>query len=291
MVALILLLFPLMMGLLLGWWGLDPQEAELASGPGQDAHDLLNGWPDSNLVVQIAFQEGYAPPANAISALWTAINATCDKSTVSIEETMFTTTQTSYSESDLWNLEVQQRTVWPSVGTMALFYLVVGGGFSGTSFEGNGAVVLGVTYYASSIGIFAGTIETAAGAEEYPYIDATVMVHELGHELGLVGLVGNAPNEDPDHPYHAVDPSDIMYWEVGTTSSLGGLVGPTVTPTTFSAADMSDLQTVKGTPILTELLPWVVSIVSWSGLAIFLVARWWRRKVAAAPRPPKPAGT
>ncbi len=286
-VGLILLLFPLVMGLLLGWWGLDPQTGEEFSSPGQDAHNLLNGWPDSNLVVDIAAQEGYAPPANALSALSNAINATCDKFSVVFEVTTFNTTDTSLSDSDLWDLELAQRTSWPSVGTMSLFYLVVGASYSGASFEGTGAVVLGVTYLASSIAIFAGTIESAAGSVEYPYIYATVMVHELGHELGLVGIIGSAPNEDPSHPYHSSDPSDIMYWEVGTTSYLGGVLGGTSTPTTFSPADMSDLQTVRATPILSEVLPWVVSLSAWGGLVVFVAARWWRRRVPAPPPDPR----
>jgi hypothetical protein len=118
--------------------------------------------------------------------------------------------------------------------------------------------VIGLAYRGASIAVFEGTIQSDASAGEAAPVTTTVMIHEFGHELGLVGIDGSAPNEDPNHPYHSSDPNDVMYWAVDSTALLGGLLGGSGPPTQFDSADLADLSTVKSTPILVELVPWVV---------------------------------
>src|SRR4029077_10411107 len=98
-----------------------------------------------------------------------------------------------------------------------------------------------------------------APASQQPAVIATVLVHEFGHELGLVGIVGTAPNQDPNHPYHSNDPNDVMYWAVETTGVLVGLLGGSPPPTQFDAADLSDLASVRSAPIFGEIIPWIVA--------------------------------
>ncbi|MFI5415514.1 MAG: hypothetical protein ACHQ16_07695, partial [Candidatus Lutacidiplasmatales archaeon] len=176
-----------------------------------------------------------------------------------------------YGASDLFALEQNVRQTWPGIGQMALFYLCVHGTYSGES------GVLGLAFQGSSIAIFSDTIATTAGAGDPAPITSTVLIHEFGHEIGLVGLVGNAPNEDPAHPGHSSDPNDVMYWAVETTAVLGGLLGGTTPPTQFDAADLSDLQTVRNTPILVELIPTVVAAVCLVA-AVVAVAGLWRAR-------------
>ncbi|MCI4360354.1 MAG: hypothetical protein L3J91_01485, partial [Thermoplasmata archaeon] len=164
----------------------------------------------------------------------------------------FSSGQTSFSDGDLLALATSERQVWPSPGTMALFYLYLTGGYAPDS------SVLGLTFRGSAIAVFEGTIAQDAPSGSAAAVTATVLVHEFGHELGLVGIIGYAPNEDPAHPYHSNDPNDVMYWSVDSTAMLLGLLGGAAPSTQFDAADLSDLATVRSTWIPLEVLPWIV---------------------------------
>lgn len=251
-VVLLLLLLPVGLGFALGWFGLNGPEEERLDPVASLSHELLDGSPDGRLVVEIAAPPGELPPASSVSVLWARMNETLAKSSIQFQLETYTEDSSGALTTDqLFSLESQVRTTWPVLGTMALFYLFVDGSYAG------GSSVLGLSYAASSIAVFPRIIPGGPDAG----IESTVLVHEFGHEIGLVGLVGSASNEDMAHPGHSTDPNDVMYWQVETTAVLGGLIGGQSPPNQFDAADLSDLSTVKITPIPQEFLPWVVLAV------------------------------
>jgi hypothetical protein len=249
-----LLLLPVVLGFVLGWYDLNPVFAERFTPVGNYAHDYLSGFPDNRLVVEVDYQTSVGPPPTSVlTLLGTRINQTCDKGSVVFEEFPFSSGASSWAESDLLGLEASVRHTWPSAGTMALDYLYLGGSDSSDS----GAI--GIAYRGSSIAVFEGTIASNSPSSGIGQVLATVFIHEFGHELGLVGIVGSAPNADPNHPYHSNDPNGVMYWAVDSTALLLGILGGPAPPTQFNAADMSDLGSVRSTPILlTEVVPWGV---------------------------------
>jgi hypothetical protein len=262
----VLLLSPLLFGTVLGWYDVNPPQAERYSPVGSESHLLLNSFPDSTLVVEIAAPAGSAPPPASVSLLWSRMNSTLSKTTIQFRSETYQTGSSSFSTTDLWNLESTVRTTWPGPGQMALFYLFVPGSYAPDS------SVIGLAFYGSSIAVFPSTIASAAGGSSAA-ITSTVLIHEFGHEIGLVGIVGSAPNEDPAHPYHSADPNDVMYWAVDTTAILSGLLGGGP-PTQFGAADLSDLSTVRSTAIVLEILPGVVLAAALGGaLAVVVLAR------------------
>lgn len=265
----IILAVPAVLGLGLGFFEINPVQAEMLSSVGDDAHLLLNSFPDGTLTVEIAFQQSVGPPpAVAVSTLLARINETCSKASISVDEHGFASSSTVFSDADLANLDQQLRQHWPYPGTMSLFYLYLGGSYAADS------AVIGLAFRASSIAVFEGTILSDSSLlGNAPAVTTTVMIHEFGHELGLVGVFGHVPNEDPAHPPHSNDPNDVMYWEVDSTQIA--LLGATP-PTQFDAADMSDLSAMKQTVIPYEVLPWVVlgiCAASAVGLVYFDVRR------------------
>jgi hypothetical protein len=268
-----ILLVPLILGAVLGWFDLNPKQAEALSPVGSEAHDLLNGFPDANLVIEVDYQSSLGPPPPAsVSLLEQRVSETCSKSSVTVQEYSFSSGSGQFSESGLLGLEDSVRHVWPSPGTMVLGYLYLDGS------DADNAQTIGLAYRGASVAIFEGTIQADAPAGEADAVTTTVMVHEFGHELGLVGIIGSAPNEDPAHPYHSNDSNDVMYWAVDSTALLGGLLGGSGPPNQFDAADLSDLNTVKSTPLLQEWIPWVVLVGCLAVATLFIRQAAKRRK-------------
>ncbi|MGB6501057.1 MAG: hypothetical protein WBG19_06635 [Thermoplasmata archaeon] len=274
----VLLAIPLVLGATLGFFEINPVESEDLTPVGYDAHLLLNSFPDDSLVVEFAYESNVGPPPNsAVAVLLDRINETCQKASVTVDEHEFTSDQSTFSDAQLWNLELAQRQHWPFWGTMSLFYLYLGGSY------GPDSSVIGLAYRGSSIAIFEGTIDSDSSLlSNTAAYTTTVLVHEFGHELGLVGIIGNAPNEDHAHPPHSTDPNDVMYWEVDTTAI--SVLGPSP-PTQFDSADLSDLATVRATPIWTELLPWAVLAVCVAAAALLLWSVRQERRRAPTARP------
>jgi len=273
----ILMAIPVALGGVIGLFELNPIASEAFTPVGYDAHLLLGSAPDNSLVVEIAYQSSIGPPpSSAISTLLTRIGDTCSKGSITVDEHSFDASRASLSDSDLWSLELSVRQHWPFWGTMALFYLYVDSSY------GPDSSVIGLAYHGSSIAVFAGSIAAdSAVLGNVAAVTTTVMVHEFGHELGLVGIVGTAPNEDPNHPFHASDPNDVMYWQVDSTQI--GLLGANP-PTQFGAGDLNDLSTVRSTPVWTEIFAWSVLAVT-LGLATFLVIR--QGRMGSRTPPPK----
>jgi hypothetical protein len=271
-----LVLLPLPLAAGFGWFGLNPVQAERTAPVGSFAHHLLTSFPDDRLVVEIASAPGAAPPAASVSLLWNRMNETLQKSSVRFVTETIATSGASFTTDGLFSVEQADRQYWPSPGQMALFYLCVHGSYAGES------GVLGLAFRGSSIAVFSDTIAAVAGGDPAA-ITSTVLIHEFGHEIGLVGLIGNAPNEDPAHPGHSSDPNDVMYWAVESTAGLGGLLGGAAPPTQFAAADLADLQTVRNTPIALELIPPVVVAICWMAGVVALVV-FWRARRNSRPR-------
>jgi hypothetical protein len=264
----------LVLGDSIGFFQLNPVESEMLSGVGDDAHLLLESFPDNTLTVEIAYQQSVGPPPGAaVSTLLDRINETCSKASVSVDEHPFASSATTFGDSDLATLVQQLRHDWPAPGSMSLFYLYLDGSYSPDN------SVIGLAFRASSIAIFEGTIDSDSSLfGDATAVTTTVMSHEFGHELGLVGVFGHVPNEDLSHPPHSNDPNDVMYWEVDTTQIA--LLGATP-PTQFDAGDMSDLAMMKTTVIPYEALPWAVLAICCTSalLLVYLEIRHRRRKV------------
>ena len=257
-----LLSLPAVLGFVLGWYGLDPQQAAALSSVGSDAHELLDSFPDDNLVVEVDYQSSAGPPpSSAVSILEQRINETCSKSSVSVVEYPFSSSATQFSEGDLLGLEDSVQHTWSTWGTVVVDYLYLNGG------DANNPAIIGLAYRGASIAVFAATIASGAPSDTTA-VTTTVMVHEFGHELGLVGIVGSAPNEDPNHPYHSNDSNDVMYWAIDSTALFGGILGGSGPPNQFDAADLADLNTVRSTVIPVEVLPWAALGASLIGAAL-----------------------
>jgi hypothetical protein len=74
-------------------------------------------------------------------------------------------------------------------------------------------------------------------------IEDAVLLHELGHVLGLVDLARDTGRADKEHPGHSSNSASVMYWAV--ESSLVGQVLNGPPPRDFDAQDRADLAALR----------------------------------------------
>ncbi len=104
--------------------------------------------------------------------------------------------------------------------------------------------VLGVAVRGDVLAIFVDQVRSTGGiAGNSAGVERAVLLHEVGHILGLVDLVLDTGREDPEHPGHSSNRGSVMYWAVESTA-IGQVFGDNP-PDTFDDADKADLARIK----------------------------------------------
>jgi hypothetical protein len=193
-----------------------PVDAASNSEPGQLAGRFLRDTTYGSLVVEVDYPVGRAPDADAIDALVNRLNRVCRKPggvTVVLDDAIPLEDFPALEDAtSLENLEISWRGRYAdaSTGVAVLYVLCVPGGHVDDTKTQR---ALGMAFGGSSVALFLdatdrGTDVFATTAE----MRAMVLMHEVGHMLGLVnnGTPMVAPHEDPDHPQHCDDATCLM---------------------------------------------------------------------------------
>jgi hypothetical protein len=198
-----------------------------------------------NMVVEVAPVTGHDPDPTALALLLQRARERCDKpgGIQLVLDPDLAPASSATPSTTVWTLEglvqfaAAHRQVPATADTTVLFVEYVDGKL------GSPANILGVAFDADSIAVFRDQLVESfgggAGAAE-----GRVLVHEMGHELGLVneGTRMVAPHEDPEHPGHDSNPGCVMFWTLHG-SFAGGIELP---PDDYDAACKADLQAAGG---------------------------------------------
>lgn len=199
---------------------------------GQSAHDFLSADYHTKLMIEIQYAYGFKPRQQAVDSLITFLNRYLHKpdGIRYMYDSIPDPGKSTYSINDIEKIEDQNRTEYNSGKTIASYILFIDGG--STQDSGNSRI-LGEAYRNTSMVIYEQNVRDLSGDFNQPSqakLEATVMRHEFGHDLGLVNLgtpmVTN--HEDPNHPNHCTVKSCLMYWNVNTSNVISNITGGTI---------------------------------------------------------------
>jgi hypothetical protein len=95
----------------------------------------------------------------------------------------------------------------------------------------------GVSFAATAIALFPDRLEESGGNRTKA--ESALLVHELGHLLGLIDIAFKSPRarEDPLHEGHSLNENSVMHGTVGAATGTGAI--------DFDQDDLKDLSDVK----------------------------------------------
>lgn len=225
-----------------------PVDANQSSGPGDDAYKYLTDSPFSRVYVEIDYvadddpSDGLPaePNPEAISYLLSWLDGLCNKSggftynpadsdVIPVPTLSDGSPKRNYTYDEVNALEVQYRDHYHEGAEAVLYFLYVNGEY--VTDAGEATSVIGFAHHGSSMAVFKGQVNSARTAEGRRIYEQSVVVHEVGHLLGLVtaGIPAVNPSHvdnDPDtgRGVHCTNQDCLMYWSVGTLDVLQGVV-------------------------------------------------------------------
>ncbi|MFQ5908851.1 MAG: hypothetical protein ACE5JE_08535 [Thermoplasmata archaeon] len=181
--------------------------------PGEQALELLQASPYPNLILEVDYTPGNRPTATALTLLEARLATHTAKESIETVFQVIAVNATEFSILDLVELERANRDRATGGDTFALYVLSISG-----ELKNGGGSALGAAYSASSLAIFKDVIRTATigPGPSLADVESSVLVHEIGHILGLVNLVytSDLEYEDSEHPFHSDNNTDVMYWAI-----------------------------------------------------------------------------
>lgn len=211
---------------------------------GSLAGDYLRDATYTSLQVEVDYVGSTPPTQAALDLLRTRLGERCRKPagiTITLDESL-NSSRTTWSQSDIEAFEATHRDRYSQGSEAVLYVLYLNGG----SDQDNGSSrVLGLSYSGSSFCIFKESVDASATlALTSQTIEEAVLVHEAGHNLGLVnnGTPMQTPHQDTANGNHDTDSSCVMHHTI-ESSLISQLLG---VPNQFGANCVADLQAAGG---------------------------------------------
>lgn len=218
--------------------------ADDAAGVGTNARAILRR-DRPTLVVEIDVQDGVEVDQAAVDHLASVLGRVVDKPGGIVFEggNTFEDDRTSWTADDLRSAVAANRTTATTDERVSVHVLYVAGSHAD---DGGQTNAIGLAYSASTVAIFPqrwqGMVSLLGSSTA---IERAVLVHELGHLMGLVniGYQSDIDHEDPDHPGHSSNRDSVMFHAIESTLIGQAFNGPP--PDQFDDADRSDLEGLR----------------------------------------------
>lgn len=191
---------------------------------GASANELLSGEEFEKIIVEIQYPKGYALHSGSVTDMKNFLSKYVNKpqGIVVIASEINVPANNEYTDAEIRDIEKNNRTQFNKENTMATYLFLADGDYEGNS--GNNKV-LGVAYQNTSMALFQKTIKDLSGGIGQPserMLTSTVLMHEVGHILGLVnvGTPMVTEHQDEAHGKHCDNENCLMFWLAET----GGIV-------------------------------------------------------------------
>lgn len=206
------------------------------SPPGALAGVLLAPGLASAIELDVMVQTGLNPDAASLQRVAELLRQQSGKP-VTVTAPRALPSAGSYSADDIRRIADQLGTRQGHDNTAVIHLMYLGGSYAK---EG----VLGIAVRSDTIAMFLDDIAGAATPlVSRTRIERSVVIHEVGHLLGLVDLFLDTQRGDPGHPGHSANRNSVMYWAVESDVVAQVLGGPP--PVDFDAADLADLARIR----------------------------------------------
>ncbi|MGB0653202.1 MAG: hypothetical protein ACPGQL_08370 [Thermoplasmatota archaeon] len=220
---------------------------QFIDGDRPDPYDYVSSSDYERMVIEIDYVSGHEPPSQALSTLRQRVEACLDKPAgiqINVDDAI-PPQGSPYSLDDIFRIRDTYRDVAHGDNNAASMWIVyLDGQYSG------GAQTLGLATAGDTIAIFDDRVDDAANLlVSSTTIHRAVLVHEVGHLLGLVnnGIPMQTNHEDPEHRGHSDNRNSVMYWAVETSNIVTLVQNGGSIPLDFDADDRADLRAAGGT--------------------------------------------
>lgn len=207
-------------------------------GPlGSAAKGILAPTPFTSIVVEVDAVSGESPDPSSLAHLTSTLRAVTNKE-VTVTTRTIPRNLSNYSADDIRRIS-KDRARSSGGSTASILILYLNGGLT------DSPDALGVAVAGTVAAIFPDQIDRAVTAVVQPgAIERAVLVHELGHLMGLVniGHTSRADHEDANHTGHSKSTSSVMYWQIEDISVASLLSGGP--PDTYDRLDLQDLSDI-----------------------------------------------
>jgi len=210
-----------------------------AGGLGANGRAILRG-SVPRLIVEIDTQDGTSADGGAIDHLLATLGSIADKQGIDLAGgNSFSSNVDIWTTDDLKAVAADNREQFSGPDAVVIYIVYVHGQFG----EGG---VLGVAHSASEIGLFPDEWSGLGGLlGSDAAIERSVVLHEVGHLLGLVNLSyeSEIAHEDPEHDGHSANEDSVMHWAIDST--LIGQIFSGPPPDEFDADDLADIEGLR----------------------------------------------
>lgn len=217
----------------------DPVYALSRRAPGQLAGPLLRPAPKGakRIVYQRMVQSGKEPDASAIDHVVAILRRVSGKVVEIPPPVVLPAGPDQWSTNELHAYADRYTRQRSSTDAAVLNVLFVGGEHEQSD------SILGAATRADVITMFPDRYRNLGFGLNPQAIEVSVLTHEVGHLLSLVGGQIRPERQDKERPGHSRNKESVMYWAVETDDIINAFVG--APPKTFDREDLADLETIR----------------------------------------------